>query len=498
MTTVIGLDIGTSAVKAVLVDAATQALVATASRPLGISRPHPLWSEQDPADWWQAALAALAGLRHAAPAAWAGVRAIGLSGQMHGAVLLGAGNEVLRPAILWNDGRCEPECRELSLRVPRIGEIAGVPPVPGFTAPKLLWVARHEPDIWARLRLLLVPKDYVRLRLTGEAATDMSDAAGMLLLDEAARDWSPPLLEAVGLTRLQLPSLHEGPQPTGCLRPDIAAELGLPPSTIVVAGAGDAAAGGIGIGAVDEGDAFLSLGTSGQYFISTEAYRPAPESLVHAFAHGLPGRYMQMAALLNGASALAWAAWVLAPERAAADEAGAIAMLLAEVAAGPDRPSPVIFLPYLSGERTPHNDPHARGVFFGMDGATTRADMTRAVIEGVAFAFAEVQDALAAAGVRASRLGAIGGGARSPLWLQIFADVLERPIETYAGAESGPAFGAARLALVGLGGTIANVCLKPPVHAVIEPDPARVAAYTPSLVRFLRLYPALKSEFRRD
>lgn len=498
MSAVIGLDIGTSAVKAVLVDAASQTVLAAASIPLAISRPRPLWSEQDPGAWWEAARGALAALRAAAPSPYAAVAAIGLSGQMHGAVLLGDDHAVLRPAILWNDGRCEPECRELSLRVPRIGEIAGVPPVPGFTAPKLLWVARHEPDVWARLRLLLLPKDFVRLCLTGEAATDMCDAAGTLLLDEAARDWSPALLAAVGLERRQLPHLHEGPEPTGRLRPAVAADLGLSTDVFVVAGAGDAAAGGIGIGAVDEGDAFLSLGTSGQYFISTESYRPAPESLVHAFAHGLPGRYMQMAALLNGASALAWAARVLAPELAATDEAGAIAMLLAEVEAGPDRPSPVIFLPYLSGERTPHNDPHARGVFFGMNGATTRADLTRAVIEGVAFAFAEVQDALAAAGVRATRLGAIGGGARSPLWLRIFADVLERPIETYAGAETGPAFGAARLALVGHGASVAEICRKPPVASVITPDPARVAAYTPSLIRFLRLYPALKSEFRRD
>jgi xylulokinase len=485
--TFLGLDVGTSAVKAVLVDDGQRPL-ADAEAPLGISRPGPLWSEQDPDDWWEATVAVLARLRAEQPAAFATVRAIGLSGQMHAAVLLDSADRPLRPAILWNDGRAQAECRLLTERVPGIGRIAGVPAMPGFTAPKLLWLAAHEPEVVGRTARVVLPKDYVRLRLAGEHATDLCDAAGTLWLDEARRDWSPELLAASGVAAAQLPRLAEGSTPAGTLRPGIAAELGLPPGIPIAAGAGDAAGGAVGIGAVEDGDGFVSLGTSAQYFVTTAAYRPYPEALVHAFCHALPGRWFQMAALLNGASCLAWAASLLG-ER----DLGA---LLSRVEAQWRGPSRLLFLPYLAGERTPHDDPRARGVLFGLDAGTTAVELVQAVLEGVAFSLAEAQDCLAAAGTRVASLAAIGGGARSRLWTRILATVLDRPVILYAGGDKGPAFGAARLARLALTGEApAEVCRKPEVAAVIEPDCHLVGAYRAQDARFRRLYRALRPEF---
>jgi len=485
----LGIDIGTSAVKAILVDR-DQAILAEAEEALPISRPRPLWSEQDPADWWSATERAVARLRAEAPAAFAALRGIGLSGQMHGAVLMDEADRILRPAILWNDGRSFAECAELERRVPKLGQIAGVPAMPGFTAPKLLWVAAHEPEIFARIAHILLPKDYVRFRLTGDHVSDMSDAAGTLWLDEAARDWSSEIVAATGLRSAVMPRLVEGSDAAGRLRPEIARAWGLDGEVVVAGGASDAGAGGIGIGAVDENDAFVSLGTSGQYFVVNETYRPYPDAYVHTFAHALPGRWFQMAAMLNGASALAWAASVVGE----AD----IAKLLAEVEAAPAREDGVLFLPYLAGERTPHNDPYARGVFFGMNPSTSRADLVRAVLEGVAFSFADAQAALAAAGTRPQRMSAIGGGARSPLWMQIFADVLDISIVTHEGGAKGPAFGAARLAILASeGADAAEVCTPPPVRGTFEPDAARHAAYAGRIERFRRLYRALREEFPR-
>ncbi|MFL5334182.1 MAG: xylulokinase, partial [Geminicoccaceae bacterium] len=433
----LGLDIGTSAVKAVLVDAG-QRLLAEAEVPLAISRPHPLWSEQEPDAWWAATLEALAALRSAQLEAYGAVRSIGISGQMHGAVVLDTAERPLRPAILWNDGRAQIECRLLAERVPGIGQIAGVPPMPGFTAPKLLWLSAHEPELFARIAHVLPPKDYVRLRLTGEHATDPCDAAGTLWLDEALRAWSPEILAATGVGVGQVPRVVEGSNAAGTVLADVAADLGLPAGVPVAAGAGDAAAGAIGIGAIDDGDAFVSLGTSAQYFVTTAAYRPYPERLIHAYCHGVPGRWFQSAALLNGASCLGWAASLLGEPD--------ITALVARVAARWRGPSRVLFLPYLAGERTPHDDPNARGVLFGLDADTDGVDVAQAVMEGVAFSLAEAQDCLAAAGTDVAALAAIGGGARSPFWMRLLATVLDRPVTLYAGAAKGPAFGAARLA----------------------------------------------------
>ena len=355
--TFLGLDLGTSALKAVLVDDEQQ-ILADASVPLRTSAPHPAWSEQNPEDWWHALEAAAANLRESAPEAWRGVRAIGLSGQMHGAVLLDRGGTPIRPTILWNDGRAAAECDELQAAVPGLPEITGIVAMPGLTAPKLLWLKRHEPENFARVAKVVLPKDYLRFRLTGEIVTDVSDAAGTLWLDQAKRDWSDVVLAATGLDRSKVPRLVEGSAPSGTLRPALAEALGLDASAIVAGGAGDVAASGIGIGASEDGDAFISVGTSTQFFVTDDRYRPQPTTLLHAFAHALPGRWFRMAAMLNGASCLDLVARITGND---------VATLLGEAEATYRGPSRALFLPYLTGERTPHNDPFARGVFSGLD-----------------------------------------------------------------------------------------------------------------------------------
>ena len=322
----------------------------------------------------------------------------------------------------------------------------------------------------------------------GEHATDPVDAAGTLWLDEARRAWSPEILAATGLSEAQLPRVVEGSEPAGAVRAGIAAEIGLPAGTTLAAGAGDAAAGAIGIGAIADGDAFVSLGTSAQYFVTTDAYRPYPERLIQAYCHGLPGRWYQCAALLNGASCLGWAASLLGEPD--------IPALVARVEARWRGPSRVLFLPYLAGERTPHDDPNARGVLFGLDADTDAAEVAQAVMEGVAFSLAEAQDCLAAAGTEVAALAAIGGGARSPFWMRMLATVLDRPVTLYAGAAKGPAFGAARLARLAVTGEKPEaVCGKPQVAEVLEPAAALVRAYATKGERFRFLYRALRPEF---
>ncbi|MBO1075192.1 xylulokinase [Roseomonas marmotae] len=482
----LGLDLGTSGVKAVLTGAAGEVL-AQATAPLAVSRPRPLWSEQDPAEWWRATEAALAALRRTHDLS--GVRALGIAGQMHGAVLLDAADAVLRAAILWNDGRCGTECRELEAAEPRAAAITGNLVMPGFTAPKLLWVRRHEPEIFARTRRVLLPKDWLRLRLTGEAISEMSDAAGTLWLDVAARRWSPEMLAATGLSESQMPALVEGSAPAGRLRPEAAAALGLPPGIPLAGGAGDNAGGAVGIGCTEPGDAFLSLGTSGVIFVSDPGFLPDPGRAVHAFCHALPGRWHRMSVILSAAASLSWITRVTG----AADEAA----LLAEVErAGLAAAHGPVFLPYLSGERTPHNDPHASGQFFGLTAGTERADLARAVLEGVAFAMADGLEALEARGARIPALAAIGGGARSRAWLRILAATLDRPVLTVTGAETGPALGAARLARIACGdGGIAEVCAKPAIAAVIEPEGDLAAGLAPRRATYRRLYPALRDLF---
>ena len=349
----LGMDIGTSGVKAVLVNEAG-AIVATASCELALSHPAPLWSEQDPDAWVEAAIRAVDHLAAAHPRETAQVRGIGLAGQMHGATLLGADGRPLRPAILWNDGRSHAECAELERRCPSLHAIAGNLAMPGFTAPKLLWVARHEPEVFAKLAKVLLPKAYVRYRLTGEMVEDMSDAAGTLWLDVGRRDWSETMLQATGLDLHHMPRLVEGSEASALLSPDFARRWGMAPGVVVAGGAGDNAASAIGLGAIAPGDAFLSLGTSGVLFRVTERFAPAPRSAVHAFCHALPGLWHQMGVMLSAAASLAWLARILATPESA---------LLASLGEAVERPSPVQFLPYLDGERTPHNDAAAAGAF---------------------------------------------------------------------------------------------------------------------------------------
>ena len=483
----LGIDVGTSGVKAVLCTEA-QRLVAQTEAPLSVSRPHSLWSEQDPKAWWQGVETTILRLRAAAPEALTAVKGIGLSGQMHGATLLDKSDRVLRPAILWNDGRCGVECAELEAAEPRSRDITGNLAMPGFTAPKLIWVRKHEPDLFDRVATVLLPKDYVRLRLTGEGVSEMSDAAGTLWLDVAARDWSEPMLAACGLNREHMPRLVEGSRPSGTLRPQLAAEWGLGRHVTVAGGGGDNAAGAAGIGAVTPGRGFLSLGTSGVYFLSNARYSPNPDEGVHAFCHCLPDTWHQMSVILSAASCLSWAV--------RATGAASEAALLAEVEAAGAGPAKVVFLPYLSGERTPHNDPRAKGVFFGLDHQTDRAALGRAVLEGVAYAFADGQDALLAAGAEIDTVSVIGGGARSRLWGRILAAVLDRPLTYHAGGEIGPAFGAARLGRLAATGEIpADICVPPPVSHVVEPDPALRDAYAAARDTYIGLYRDLKDRF---
>ncbi|TCR65287.1 xylulokinase [Bosea sp. BK604] len=467
--TYIGIDLGTSSVKAVLVDD-RQRLLANAARDLAVDRPAPLWSEQDPASWVAAALAALHSLKDIAPEAFRRCAGIGLSGQMHGAVLLDARDRPLRPCILWNDGRAAGECAEIEAAEPDSLVITGNIAMPGFTAPKLLWVRKHQPEIFARIRRILLPKAYLRLVLTGEAIEEMSDASGTLWLDTRQRDWSDRMLAATGLERSRMPELVEGSQPAGRMRPELSRELGFDTPPLFAAGAGDNAAGAIGLGAVTPGSSFLSLGTSGVLWRTTEGFEPRTGSAVHAFCHALPERWHQMSVHLSAAASLSW--WALVSGRSEAS-------LMDELGPSPRRPSPVLFTPYLSGERTPHNDPQLRGSFVGLGHETDRDAMTLAVLEGVAFAFRDGKDALEAGASPIGDAMVIGGGARSDLWLSILADVLNLPLKRSRQAETGAAFGAARLArLACTGESPESVCTPPSGEAdSFLPDPARAEAY---------------------
>jgi xylulokinase len=466
----------------------------SASAPLEVSRPAPGFSEQDPESWWQASLRAVNDL----PAeARARVRAVGLSGQMHGATLLDAQERPLRPAILWNDGRSAEECVELERREPASRAITGNIMMPGFTAPKLLWVARHEPDVFRRTASVLLPKDFVRLRLTGEKVSDMSDAAGTGWLDVGRRQWSTAMLAATDLGPAQMPRLVEGSSASGTLTAAAADALGLP-RVIVAGGGGDNAASAVGLGVIRAGEAFLSLGTSGVLFVVTDRFRPNPERASHAFCHCLPHRWHQMSVMLSAASTLDWVAQLVG----VSDLPRLVAMAEAR---GLSRHAP-LFLPYLTGERTPHNDPHSRGVFFGLRPDTTPAELVGAVLEGVAFGFADGLDVLTErsgameAGDPAAQavkdISVTGGGARLPYWGRLIAAALDRPLTYRAGGEVGAALGAARLARLAAGeGTEEEVCAAPPIERVVQPDSALAALLASRRRTFQRLYRDLKNTF---
>lgn len=472
----LGIDIGTSGVKAVVLDAGGN-VVGQGTAPLSVQRPRPLWSEQDPDAWWQATTDAV---RAIDPAVRRSVRGIGLAGQMHGATLLDADDRPLRPAILWNDGRCAAECAALEAAVPDLRALTGNIAMPGFTAPKLLWVRAHEPAIFARIATVLLPKDYVRLLMTGDKASDLSDSAGTLWLDVAARGWSDTLLAACGLTRAQMPTLFEGSQVTGKLTEAVAELWGMP-RVPVAAGGGDNAAGAVGVGVVADGDALLSLGTSGVIFVATRDFRPNPDRAVHAFCHALPGLWHQMSVHLSAAACIDWIARITGAEDAAA--------LFARAEAAGPASGPELFLPYLSGERTPHNDAEVRGAFLHLDNDTDAGRLAQAVLEGVAFALADGLDVLRQAGTTIERLAVIGGGARSRYWGRVIAAAMEVELVYLHGGEVGPALGAARLAQLAVdGGDPATVCIAPPVAHRILPDPVLVAALADKKAAFREAY----------
>ena len=485
----LGIDIGTSGVKGVLLDRA-DSVIAQATSPLEISRRQPGWSEQNPADWWQATNDVVRQLASSDAHSIAAIEGIGLTGQMHGATLLDANDAVLRPAILWNDGRSDAECRELEKRVPDARRLTGNLAMPGFTAPKLIWVREHEPEIFARVARVLLPKDFVRLQMSGEYATDLSDASGTLWIDVERRCWSESMLEACGLGVDEMPSLYEGPEITGRLRHQVAQRWGCG-EVPIVAGAGDNAAGAVGVGVVQPGRAFLSLGTSGVYFVASDSFRPDPEHAVHAFCHALPNQWHQMSVLLSAASCLEWVAKLT--------HAKSVASLLDEIEHSDRTSDRLLFLPYLSGERTPHNDANATGVFIGMDHETDRARLGRAVLEGVAFAFADAQRVLLDSGSPIDSVSVIGGGTRSKLWGQILASALDRRLVYRRGAEVGPALGAARLARLGiLGEPIDECCQELEEEFVIEPDPSLVDGYRSRIDLFRSLYPTLRATFQNE
>ena len=480
----IGIDIGTTSVKSVLVEEDGH-VVATATAPLALSRPHPGWSEQDPEAWWAAVSKTLDDLHAAQPRRMGDVVAIGLSGQMHGATLLDGADEVLRPAILWNDGRAGAECAELETACPDARAITGNIAMAGFTAPKLLWVRKHEPAIFERIRKVLLPKDFVRLKLIGDHVSDMSDASGTYWLDVGRRDWSDALLAATGLDRSHMPRLAEGTEPTGRLREALCERWGLARHPVVAGGAGDNAASACGIGAVTPGTAFLSLGTSGVLFVSNAKFSPNTAGAVHAFCHALPNTWHQMGVILSATDSLNWLARLL-------DEPAAV--LSGKLGSTVQAPSNVLFLPYLSGERTPYNDAGARGVFVGLDQTSDRAAMTQAVLEGVAFAFRDCLRVLHDAGTDLTRAFAVGGGARSDVWLSILASVLDRPLDVSAEADVGAAFGAARLAMAAhFGGDAARLMPPPAVERSIEPDRRLVGPYAERYERYRALYPLAKA-----
>lgn len=482
----IGIDVGTSEVKALLL-AGDHTVVGTAGSTLEVSRPRPGHSEQNPADWWAATQAALAKLQAAHPREYAAVQAIGLSGQMHGAVLLDASNTVLRPAILWNDTRSALECEEMMAELPEAAQLAGSLIMPGFTAPKLRWVAKHEPQVFSQVAKVLLPKDYVRLMLTGEHISDLSDASGTAWLDVAKRTWSPALLALTNMTEAQMPRVVEGSAPGGYLSAAVASQLGLPAGIVVAGGAGDNAASAVGMGAVNAGEGFLSLGTSGVLFVVTPAFAPNAASATHAFCHAVPARWHQMSVMLSAASCLQWAKEALGAASEAELEAKAAGLTFAERAAAP------LFLPYLSGERTPHNDAVMRGSFHNISHSATQAAMAYSVIEGVTFGLTDGLNALKKAGSQVNRLSLVGGGARSAMWAQQLASSLNVEIVLTAESAAGGALGAARLGWLATGAAQEQVCTQPAITKSYQPDPSEQAVLAPRYARFLALYPALKA-----
>jgi xylulokinase len=481
----VGVDVGTSGTRALAVTT-EGGLVAEATRPHELLTPRPGWSEQRPAEWWDVCKGVLSDV---AAAAGDEIVGLGVTGQMHGSVFLDSAGEVIRPALLWNDQRTARECDEITSRVgaDRLLELAGNPALTGFQAPKILWLARNEPEAYARVESVLLPKDYVRYELTGERATDASDASGTLLLDVRARDWSDEILDALEIPRSWLPRVYEGPEVTAAVRDDVADELGLPRGLPVAAGGGDNAAAAVGVGVVREGSVSTSIGTSGVLFAHRDAFTPDPSGRVHAFCHAVPGAFHLMAVTLSAGGSLSW--W---RERLGGGASfGELVDEASEVEPGAEG---LVFLPYLTGERSPHLDPHARGAFVGLTVRHGRAHMTRAVMEGVAFSMRDGLEIMRGLGTPDDDLRAVGGGARSPLWLRLQADVYGRPIRR-TEVDEGPAYGAALLGGVAagvfadVGEASARVRLR---EEVTEPDADRARRYDELYAIYASLYGTLR------
>ncbi len=502
MAIMLGLDIGTSGAKAIACNERGQ-MLASALSEYPLYTPRPLWTEQDPVDWWRGAKQALRAVLAAPEVNPSEIVGLGLTGQMHGSVFLDEACEVIRPALLWNDQRTSDECRQISEKIgyERLIEIAGNPALTGFQAPKIIWLRNHEPENYARVRQVLLPKDYIRLLLTGESAADASDAAGTLLLDLRARDYSAEILQALEIPREWLPKVYEGPQVTGGLLPEVAAELGLPVGLPVVAGGGDNAAAAVGTGIVRTGIVSSSIGTSGVIFAYSDEIVFDPKGRLHTFCHAVPGKYHLMSVALSAGGSFQWWRNILRQVAGMAGWSGGelsydqMTTAAASVAPGAEG---MVFLPYLTGERTPHLDPFARGAFVGLTARHTIGHLCRAVMEGVVYSMRDGLEIMRDLGLSIGQIRATGGGGRSPLWRQMQADIYNAEVVTLK-AEEGPAYGAAMLAGVGAG-------LFPDVDLVVasgvvvtgstQPDPANQPAYEKTYAIYRDLYPALQESMR--
>ena len=493
MKTFIGIDSSTTATKALLMDEAGTVLGVAASE-YSYETPHPLWSEQSPALWWHATVESIRGVLAKTGSDPAQVRGIGLTGQMHGLVLLDEHGDVLRPAILWNDQRTAAQCDVIRLKLGRknLIHITGNDALTGFTAPKIVWVQENEPDIWMRVRHILLPKDYVRYKLTGKFMMDRADGAGTILFDLAKRDWSPEVLSALDIPAEVLPPTCEGTDITGELTTNIASELGLPAGIPVFGGGGDQAASAVGTGAVRAGVVSISLGTSGVVFATTDSPSIEPEGRLHAFCHSVPGKWHLMGVMLSAAGSLRWHRDTFAPGM----EYDTLLKPAEPIPAGSDG---LFFLPYLTGERTPHPDPLARGAFIGLTVRHSLAHLTRSVLEGVSFGLRDSFELMKSSGLKnAAQVRVTGGGARSPLWQQILADILQAEVVTVNTSE-GAAYGAGLLAATGAG-------VFPSVEAACEATiqitgSTQPGAYQPrydkQYLTYRELYPLLAPVFHK-
>ncbi len=477
----LGIDLGSTALKVAVSDGISQ-VMASATVPVAIDRPRSGYAEQSPENWWKALVSACKQLNLKDK----NIAGVSFSGQMHGAVLLDRSNHVLRPAILWNDSRAVAEAQHLQLSVPHLAAQAGVTAMASFVAPKLLWVKKHEPAVFSQIDCVMAPKDYLRLRLTGQRASDPVDACGMWLLDAGTRQWSAEIAAACGIGMTQLPDIQEATTQAGSLQNAAARALGLVAGIPVITGTGDAAASALGLGVVNEGQGVISMGTAAQIIVVRTAHIPIPGKAVHAYCFGLPGRWFQMAALLDGASPLAFVTRLLKEE----DVAG----LLARVERRMARPSTLLALPYLSGIRTPHDDPLMRGAIAGIEPTTDRVDLARAMLEGVALSLADCHEGLTQTGAIPESLLIVGGGARSRLWVRMIASALGRPLRRAQSSDLGAAMGATRLARLGVTREpFERICVPPKQQEMVKPQRMMVDHFARQLPRFRQFYQAIKN-----